>query len=81
LRDFCSKRQFDNRVLGSKEKLVLWLQDIVHMPTKSARKGRDVTPVRLQKRRKGGVLLAYEQIIDHLAKELEMPLGAFSYVG
>ena len=41
------KRQFDNRVPVSEEKLVLWLQDIVlqlHMPTKSTRKRRDVTP-------------------------------------
>ncbi|KAN0074393.1 hypothetical protein V8E54_008330 [Elaphomyces granulatus] len=52
LRKFCSKRQFDNE-----EKLVLWLQDIglqLHMPTKSTRKRRDVTPVRPRKR-KGGL--------------------------
>ena len=46
------------------------------MSTKSTRKSRDVTPIRLRKRR----VACYEQI-DHLAKELEMPLGAFSYVG
>ncbi|KAN0087157.1 hypothetical protein V8E54_000845 [Elaphomyces granulatus] len=52
LRKFCSKRQFDNRAPVSEEKLVLWLQDIVqlHMPTKSTRKRRDVTPVQPRKR-------------------------------
>ncbi|KAN0076463.1 hypothetical protein V8E54_006605 [Elaphomyces granulatus] len=52
LRKFCSKRQLDNRVPVSEEKLVLWLQDIVqlHMPTKSTRKRRDVAPVRPRKR-------------------------------
>ncbi|KAN0066849.1 hypothetical protein V8E54_015021 [Elaphomyces granulatus] len=62
LRKFCSKRQFDNRVPVSEEKLVLWLQDIVqlHMPTKSTRKRRDVRG------------MAYRQI-EPLAKELEMP--------
>jgi hypothetical protein len=40
LREFCSKRQFDNRVLVSEEKLVLWLQDIglqLHMLSKEGR--------------------------------------------
>ena len=57
MREFYSKHQFDNRVPVSEEKLVLWLQDIVlqlHMPTKSTRKRRDVTPVRPRKR-KGGL--------------------------
>jgi hypothetical protein len=60
------KRQFNNRVLVSKEKLLLWLQDIVHMPTtKSTRERRDV----LFGYRRGGRVACYEQI-DHLASML-----------
>src|SRR5436305_10709445 len=80
--EFCADRQFDDGVLVSEEKLVLWLQDIVlqlRIPERQTRKrkGDAVAPAVLpqQKRRKGkgkGKGLAVDPGVKQLAEGLEM---------
>jgi hypothetical protein len=80
-REFCADRQFDDGVLVSEEKLVLWLQEVVlqlRVPEKLTRKrkGDAVNPAVLrQKRRKGnGKGLALDPQVRQLAEGLEMPV-------
>jgi hypothetical protein len=80
-REFCADRQFDDGVLVSEEKLVLWLQEVVlqlRVPEKPTRKrkGDAVNPAVLrQKRRKGnGKGLALDPQVRQLAEGLEMPV-------
>ena len=85
-REFCAERQFDDGVLVSEEKLVLWLQDVVlqlRIPNKETgrkkRKGdamnRAVLPPQ-KKRRKGDSvgLTALDPQVKQLAEGLEMPV-------
>ena len=78
--EFCAERQFDDGVLVSEEKLVLWLQDVVlqlcYSPSKK-QKGDAMTPaVHRKKRRKldRSDRLADDLEVKQLAKSLEMLL-------
>lgn len=80
-REFCAERQFDDGVLVSEEKLVLWLQDVVlqlRVPEKKAgkRKGDAVNPavLRQKKRRSNGKEPALDPQFIQLAEGLEMPV-------
>jgi hypothetical protein len=88
-REFCAERQFDDGVLVSEEKLVLWLQDVVlqlrisSKPLGQKRKGDAVNPAALppQKRRRGGAgrgesstLTDCDPQVKQLAEGLEMPV-------
>ena len=87
-REFCAERQFDDGVLVSEEKLVLWLQDVVlqlrisNKPLGQKRKGDAINPAVLprQKRRKGagigagGAPTDCDPQVKQLAEGLEMPV-------
>ena len=75
--EFCADRQFDDGVLVSEEKLVLWLQDIVlqlRIPERQTRKrkGDAVTPAVLRQKRRKGERLAEDLEVKQLAEGLEM---------
>jgi hypothetical protein len=78
-REFCADRQFDDGVLVSEEKLVLWLQEVVlqlRIPDKltGKRKGDAVNPAVLRQKRRKGKGLAIDPQIKQLAEGLEMPI-------
>ena len=87
-REFCAERQFDDGVLVSEEKLVLWLQDVVlqlrisNKPLGQKRKGDAINPAALppRKRRKGvgrgesSALADCDPQVKQLAEGLEMPV-------
>jgi hypothetical protein len=77
--EFCAERQFDDGVLVSEEKLVLWLQEVVlqlRIPDKPSRKrkGDAVNPAVLRQKRRKGQGLAIDPQIEQLAEGLDMPI-------
>lgn len=78
-KEFCANRQFDNSVLVSKEKLVLWMQKVVlqlRIPEKPTRKrkGDVVTPAVLRQKKRKGEALAVDPEVKQLAEGLGMSL-------